>query len=85
MSPTLERGDKLICHKVGLDIIKYVDRDYIFLVMFNNGLEAIRRIKDRGEEVELIADNKEWGSQTVSKSDILSLYRVMASARVTMY
>lgn len=85
MAPTLNKGDNLVCQKVSLDIVKYVDMDYIFLVLLNNGLEAVRRIKDRGEEILLIADNKEWGSQAIPKNYIQSLYRVMASARVMVY
>lgn len=85
MAPTLQKGDKLICRRISLEDVTYSDINYIFLVVLNNGLEAVRRIKDKGEEILLIADNKEWGNQAIPKNYIQSLYKVIASARLMGY
>lgn len=85
MAPTLQTGDNLVCQRISLEDVTYSDVNIICLVVLNNGLEAVRRIKDKGEEILLIADNKEWGNQAIPKNYIQSLYKVIASARLMGY
>lgn len=80
MYPTIASGD-LVAFKVISDTT-YLINNEIYGVVLKNGLRTIKRVKEKGDSLVLIPDNKEYDEQEVLKSDVLAIFRVMGTVKV---
>ena len=81
MSPTIANGDVIAIKEVR-DPKSCLINDEIYAIVTTNDLRTIKRIKDNGDTITLIPDNKEYSEQTISKEMILKVYRVMGSIKM---
>lgn len=81
MSPTISNGDKIAIKEVR-DPLSCLINDEIYAIVTTNDLRTIKRIRDNGDTVTLIPDNKEYSEQTISKDLILKVYKVMGSVKM---
>lgn len=80
MSPTISNGDKIAIKEIS-DPQKCLINDEIYAIVTTNGLRTIKRIRDNGDSLTLIPDNKSYSEQTISKSLILKVYKVLGSVK----
>lgn len=80
MIPTISNGD-LIAIKEVRDP-KCLINDEIYAIVLTNDLRTIKRVRDNGDTITLIPDNKEYSEQTISKDLILKVYKVMGSMKM---
>lgn len=81
MSPTISNGDKIAIKEVR-DPLSCLINDEIYAIVTTNDLRTIKRIRDNGDTITLIPDNKEYSDQTISKDLILKVYKVMGSVKM---
>jgi len=81
MAPTIANGD-LIAIKEVRDPSSCLINDEIYAIVTTNDLRTIKRVRDNGDTVTLIPDNKEYSEQTISKELILKVYKVMGSMKM---
>ena len=74
MYPTISSGDILALKRI--DDFRYLINGEIYAIITSNGLRTIKRVRDNGDTVTLIPDNKAIGEQTIPKSIILHIYSV---------
>lgn len=79
MYPTILSGD-IIALKEVKDFHTLISGD-IYAIVTTNELRTIKRVRDNGETITLIPDNKEFPEQTISKNIILKVYRVLGSVK----
>lgn len=79
MYPTISAGD-IIAVKEVKDFHTLISGD-IYAIVTTNELRTIKRVRDNGETITLIPDNKEFPEQTISKDIILKVYRVLGSVK----
>lgn len=80
MYPTLSNGD-IIALKQVVDFHLLLSGE-IYGIVTINGLRTIKRIKDNGDTLTLIPDNKEYPEQTIDKKDVLRVFQVMGSMKM---
>jgi len=80
MHPTISSGD-LIAIKEVRDPMSCLISGEIYAIVTTNDMRTIKRVRDNGETVTLIPDNKDYPEQTISKSLILKVYRVLGSMK----
>lgn len=80
MSPTISNGDKIAIKEI-TDPQKCLINDEIYAIVTTNGLRTIKRIRDNGDSLTLIPDNKLYSEQTISKELILKVYKVLGSVK----
>lgn len=81
MSPTISNGD-LIAIKEVSDPASCLINDEIYAIVTVNDLRTIKRVRDNGDTVTLIPDNKDYSEQTISKSLILKVFKVLGSMKM---
>lgn len=81
MAPTISNGD-IIAIKEVHDPKSCLINGEIYAIVTTNGLRTIKRIKDDGDTITLIPDNKQYSEQTIPKDVILKVFRVMGSVKM---
>ena len=81
MSPTISNGDKIVIKEVRDPQTCLISGD-IYAIVTTNDLRTIKRVKDNGNTITLIPDNKDYPEQTISKELILKIYKVMGSVKM---
>ena len=81
MAPTIANGDVIALKEV-MDPKSCLINDEIYAIVTTNDLRTIKRIKDNGDTVTLIPDNKEYSEQTIQKEMLFKVYRVMGSIKM---
>jgi phage repressor protein C with HTH and peptisase S24 domain len=81
MYPTIASGDKIAIKEIR-DPKTCLISGEIYAIVTTNDLRTIKRIKDNGDTVTLIPDNKDYPEQTISKDLILKVYKVMGSVKM---
>jgi SOS-response transcriptional repressor LexA len=81
MHPTISHGDKIAIKEVR-DPASCLISGEIYAIVTTNELRTIKRVRDNGDTITLIPDNKEYPEQTISKDLILKVYKVMGSVKM---
>ena len=81
MRPTISNGDKIALKEIP-DPRTCLISGEIYAIVTTNDLRTIKRVHDNGETITLIADNKEYPEQTISKDIILKVYKVLGCVKV---
>jgi len=81
MYPTIAHGDKIAIKEVRDPQSCLISGD-IYAIVTTNELRTIKRVKDNGDTITLIPDNKDYPEQTISKELILKVYKVMGSVKM---
>lgn len=81
MQPTISNGDVIALKEV-TDPKSCLINDEIYAVVTTNDLRTIKRVKDNGDTITLIPDNKEYSEQTIEKKMLFKVYRVMGSIKM---
>lgn len=81
MYPTIAHGDKIAIKEVR-DPQTCLISGEIYAIVTTNELRTIKRVKDNGDTITLIPDNKEYPEQTISKELLLRVYKVMGSVKM---
>lgn len=81
MHPTISNGDKIALKEVRDPKSCLINGD-IYAIVTTNDLRTIKRIKDNGDTITLIPDNKDYGEQTISKELILRVFKVMGCVKM---
>lgn len=79
MYPTISSGDIIALKKI--DDFHLLFSGEVYGIVTVNGLRTIKRIKDNGDTLTLIPDNKEYPEQTIDKKDVLHVFQVMGSMK----
>lgn len=81
MYPTIASGDKIAIKEIRDPKSCLISGD-IYAIVTTNELRTIKRVRDNGDTITLIPDNKEYPEQTIPKSLILKVYKVMGSVKM---
>ena len=81
MAPTISNGDVIAIKEVR-DPKSCLINDEIYAIVTTNDLRTIKRVKDNGDTITLIPDNKEYSEQTIPKEMLFKVYRVMGSIKM---
>lgn len=81
MEPTLSNGD-IIAIKEVRDPSSCLINDDIYAIVTTNDLRTIKRVRDNGDTITLIPDNKKYSEQTIEKKLLLKVFRVMGSIKM---
>ena len=81
MYPTIAHGDKIAIKEVR-DPQSCLISGEVYAIVTTNELRTIKRVKDNGDTVTLIPDNKDFPEQTISKSLLLHVFKVMGSVKM---
>jgi phage repressor protein C with HTH and peptisase S24 domain len=80
MSPTIANGDMIAIKEVN-DPQSCLINDEIYAIVTTNDLRTIKRVRDNGDTITLIPDNKDYSEQTIPKRLILKVYKVIGSVK----
>lgn len=81
MRPTISSGDVIAIKEV--KDFSYLISGEIYAIVTKNDLRTIKRIKDNGDTITLIPDNKDYSEQVIEKDKIEKVFKVLGS--VTMF
>lgn len=81
MYPTIASGDKIAIKEIR-DPKSCLISGEIYAIVTTNDLRTIKRVRDDGDTITLIPDNKDYPEQTISKDLILKVYKVMGSVKM---
>ena len=81
MAPTISNGDVIALKEVR-DPKSCLINNEIYAIVTTNDLRTIKRVKDNGDTIILIPDNKEYSEQTIQKEMLYKVYRVMGSIKM---
>lgn len=81
MHPTISSGDKIALKEVRDPKSCLINGD-IYAIVTTNNLRTIKRVKDNGDTITLIPDNKEYSEQTIGKELILRVFKVMGCVKM---
>lgn len=81
MYPTIASGDKIAIKEVR-DPKSCLISGEIYAIVTTNELRTIKRVRDNGDTITLIPDNKDYPEQTISKDLILKVFKVMGSVKM---
>jgi hypothetical protein len=81
MYPTISDGDKIAIKEVR-DPQSCLINDEIYAIVTTNDLRTIKRVRDNGDTITLIPDNKECSEQILRKELILKVYKVIGSVKM---
>lgn len=81
MYPTIANGDVIAIKEVK-DPQSCLINDDIYAIITTNDLRTIKRVRDNGDTITLIPDNKNYSEQTIPKSLLLKVYKVMGSVKM---
>lgn len=79
MQPTISSGDYVALKRV--DDLSYLINNEIYAIITKNDLRTIKRVKDNGDTITLIPDNKNYDEQTIPKSIITHVFVVKAALK----
>ena len=74
MAPTISSGDMVALKR--LDDFRYLISGEIYAIVTKNGLRTIKRVNDKGTDILLIPDNKEYEEQFIPKEELLQVFIV---------
>jgi len=80
MFPTISSGDFIAIKEVK-DAKSCLISGEIYAIVTTNDLRTIKRVKDNGDTVTLIPDNKAYPEQIIPKEMILKVFRVLGSVK----
>ena len=80
MHPTISSGDVIAVKEI--KDFSYLISGEIYAIITDNGLRTVKRIKDNGDSITLIPDNKEYPEQTIKKKNISKVFRVLGSMKM---
>jgi len=81
MYPTIAHGDKIAIKEVRDPQSCLISGD-VYAIVTTNELRTIKRVKDNGDTITLIPDNKEYPEQEISKELLLRVFKVMGSVKM---
>lgn len=74
MAPTISSGDIVAMKRI--EDIRYLINGEIYGIVTSSGLRTIKRVRDNGDTITLIPDNKEVAEQTIPKDIITHVYQI---------
>lgn len=80
MAPTISSGDIVALKRI--DDHSYLINGEIYAIVTTNGLRTIKRVRDNGETITLIADNQEVGEQIIPKQLVTHVYHVRGTIKM---
>lgn len=80
MHPTISSGDVIAVKEIS--DFSYLISGEIYAIITNNGLRTIKRIKDNGDSITLIPDNKEYPEQIIRRDNLRKVFRVLGSMKM---
>ena len=80
MMPTISSGD-IIALKEVKDFHILVSGEIYGVITVNN-LRTIKRVRDNGDTLTLIPDNKDYPEQTINKTDVMKVFQVIGSMKM---
>lgn len=81
MYPTIAHGDKIAIKEVR-DPRSCLISGEVYAIVTTNELRTIKRVKDNGDTITLIPDNKDYPEQTIRKELLLRVFKVMGSVKM---
>lgn len=79
MYPTIASGDVVAMKRI-IDF-RYLINGEIYGIVTSNGLRTIKRVRDNGDTLTLIPDNKEVAEQTIPKSIVTHVYIIKGALK----
>lgn len=79
MSPTISSGDIIALKKI--EDFHFLISGEIYAIVTVNDLRTIKRVKDNGDSLTLVPDNKDYPEQVISKNDVRYVFQVMGSMK----
>lgn len=80
MHPTISSGDIVALKRI--QDFRYLINGQIYAIVTSNGLRTIKRIRDNGDTLTLIADNQAVGEQTIPKAIVTHAFLVRGSIKM---
>ena len=74
MAPTISSGDIVAMKKI--EDKSYLINGEIYAIVTSSGLRTIKRVRDNGDTITLIPDNKEVAEQTIPKDIITHVFQI---------
>ena len=74
MAPTISSGDMVALKQ--LEDFRYLISGEIYAIVTKNGLRTIKRVNDKGNNIQLIPDNKDYQEQFIPKEELLHVFVV---------
>jgi len=79
MSPTISSGDMVALQQ--LEDFRYLISGEIYAIVTKNGLRTIKRVNDKGKNIQLIPDNKDYSEQQIPKEELMAVFSVKACVK----
>ena len=79
MDPTISSGDLIAMKRI--HDFRYLINGEIYGIVTSNGLRTIKRVRDNGQTLTLIPDNKEIPEQTIPKEIITNVFIIKGSIK----
>lgn len=79
MYPTIASGDIVAMKRI--EDIRFLINGEIYGIVTSSGLRTIKRIRDNGDTITLIPDNKEIAEQTIPKNIVTSVYQIKGALK----
>lgn len=81
MHPTISGGDIIALKKI--EDFHLLINNEIYGIITTNGLRTIKRVKDNGDTITLIPDNKEgFDEQTIDKKELMHVFQVLGCIKI---
>lgn len=77
MYPTIASGDIVALKRVS--DFSFLVNGEIYAIVTTNGLRTIKRVRDNGDTITLIPDNKEVAEQTIPKALLRAVFQIKGS------
>ena len=74
MHPTISSGDIVALQR--LEDFRYLISGEIYAIVTKNGLRTIKRVNDKGTNIQLVPDNKDYDEQLIPKEELISVFSV---------
>lgn len=74
MAPTISSGDMVALKCI--EDFRYLINGEIYAIVTTTGLRTIKRVRDNGETITLIPDNKEIAEQTIPKDILEHVFQI---------
>lgn len=74
MAPTISSGDIVAMKRI--DDFRYLINGEIYGIVTSSGLRTIKRVRDNGDTITLIPDNKEVAEQTIPKEIVTHVFQI---------
>jgi len=79
MLPTISGGDMIAIKRI--EDFRYLISGEVYALVTRNGLRTVKRVKDNGDSLTLIPDNKDYYEQTIPKSEFTHVFLVVGAAK----